>query len=796
MYSNMSKKIPYYILLTAALLNAPLLALAQSPNHSVIPAITGISSGSIVDDLHLGDASSEQSHRLSANLSRVVPGGLGQSARVLDPPTTPGWSGGSLVFTLKVDPHKINYFTVKLWGSDTSDDRLVLLCAGKQIGYRHLGDVDLLDDGTTAPPLPGRFYYRTCPLPLELTRGKTSVQFEIRSNGLVWGYGTTFAQYQKPMTAATRGIYAVYTHTDGCFTPPSSKQQGEAPANPPLRTTPGPEVLEAVKSRVNNELKKEMASPKAIGQQQLHLLARAYFIKWSAAYHNPAAVTAAVKSLDSFYAAFAKDPTVAQSEPSMYNAGWFGLGFAGDAVRLLSAPLTPSLDQTIDDGNGGNGGSITRRAAYSAMLCASRDWHMHNRRQYTNQSMITDLNIYTANRGVAAIDQAHALPEASMLNLLYQSVGLNPWLGSMKADDSGPEMPLGTDYWEVTAKGLTKELGFTGYYGEVLDWATEIYDATRPAPDQPGNQLIKAQIEKIAHAREVFRYPALDNDGNRAVRAETIVGWRDEQHYPADITYAQRPTWDASPIYEPAATLDPESVGAVQQMFADNQFFQSIQDLLATNSLRQTAGLLDVPDDYFSLKAQAASTARLPMTEKGDFVWADEDDGVVAVKHGPEILYASLYWRARYGINHLARIHFIAPVYDQIAEVHEDEQFVPSGTTFTQPDWTNMAFGGGGFAYDDNVHSAYAAEQLPIAIIPQGVEFKPGDESPYAGRADFYELRFGRYVVGMNSSADKTFRLTLPAGTHPVDLITGKEISPKTTVRVAAKTTVVIYLEN
>jgi hypothetical protein len=559
-----------------------------------------------------------------------------------------------------------------------------------------------------------------------------------------------------------------------------------------MRATPGPEVLNAVKARVTGEVNKELNSTTPINQEELHFLARAYFVKWTPAYQNPQAVAQAVKSLDAIYAAYAKDPAVAQSEPSMYNAGWFGLGFAGDAVRLLAQPMQPFLSQNIDDGKGSQ---ITRRAAYSAMLCASRDWHMHNRRQYTNQSMITDLNIFTANRGVAAVDPAHALPDSQVRGLLYQAMGLEPWLGSMKADNSGFEEPLGTDYWELTPKQLTKELGFVGYYGEVLDWATEIYDATRPMPGEPGDPKIKAQLIRIAHAREVFRYPALDDNGNRAMRAETIVGWRDEQHYPGDITYAERPTWDASPIYMPAETLDPESVAAVQQMLADNQFFASIQDSMTEKSLRQTASLLEIPDDYDLIKAQPPTGTHLPMSNPGDFAWADEEDGVVAVKHGATSFYASLYWRARFGINNLARVHCITPTFDSIAEVHEDETFVPSGMTFTQPDWTNMAFGGGGMKYNDGVHSAYAGEQLPIAAIPPGVDFKPGDESPYAGRAEFYQLRYGNFLIGMNSTKDKSFPLAPPAGVHSApDLMTGKTVSLDGPVTVAPMSTVVLYL--
>ena len=152
---------------------------------------------------------------------------------------------------------------------------------------------------------------------------------------------------------------------------------------------------------------------------------------------------------------------------------------------------------------------------------------------------------------------------------------MQPWLGSDTGIDGCPSRSAGDHFVQLTAKGLSRELGYVGYYGEVLDWATQIYDATRPAPGQPGDPKIKDQLAKIARARAAFRYPALDADGNRAMRMETVVGWRDV-HYPGDVTYAQRPSWDGSPVEAAAATLDPALVGYVQQMFADNQFFASM----------------------------------------------------------------------------------------------------------------------------------------------------------------------------------------------------------------------------
>ncbi len=768
-----------------AALGMTLTALVASPVSAQAPT-------NITDTLVLGNTPSEQQHALTADQSSLVSGALGQPARRLLPLDPLNWQGGSVSFIMRVNPHEPDYFTIRLWGSDVSRDRLVLLCEGKQIGYRHLGDVDLLDTGTDQPGYNGRFYYTTSPLPLDMTQGKTLLHFQIRSNGPIWGYGQNWDQYQKPMTEATRALYRVYTHTGGTFVPPVDETQGAAPADPPARHAPGPEVLDALKARVSRTVSNLLSSDRPLDQMQMQFLARAYGVSWTPAFQNPQVPALVTQGMDALYARSRKDPTLMPSDPSTPNPGWFGFGPSGCAVRLLASPLRPSLDALLDDGAGGK---VTRRAAWADMLRASVDWNSRHRRQYTNQSMIVDLNIFLANQGLAALDPALALPRSQVLNYLYQSVGLEPWLGSETGH--GPDLALGNHYWELTAKGLTKELGYVGYYGEVLDWVTQIYDATRPGPGQPGDPRIKAQLVKIARARAVFRYPMLDADGNRAMRIETIVGWRDEEHYPGDVAYSERPSWDGSALYMAAATLDRYSRGYVRQMFVDGQFFASLQAQMAqNNSLRVTAGLLGVPDQYAAIRALPPSPERLPMTPgRADFAWADEEDGVLGLKHGREVVYASLYWRARNAVNFLARVHDTVPAFDRIAVVREDEEFTPSGLTYHRPDWTNFGFGNGGLPYPDGIHSALAGQPLPVAAIPAGVPFKLGDESPYAGRASFYRLRYGDYLIGMNCSTDKTYSLAVPAGPKSApDLISGKPVRLGQPVPVPPQSTVVLYL--
>jgi hypothetical protein len=680
---------------------------------------------------------------------------------------------------------------VRLWGSDATRNQLVLFCDGKQIGCRHLGDIDILDIGGGEAAFPGRFIYITTPLPLPMTQGKTELAFEIRSYGPTWGYGGDFAKFQKPLAGPTRGIYKLYSHTDGSFVPPADEKQGVAPANPPVRKEPGTEVMDTLKARVNGEVNNLVKSARPLNEMQMQFLARAYFVKWTPAFRNPKVVTHVVNSLDALFAAYRKNPELAHNDPATPNPQWFEFGPAGDAISLLAEKVKPLLDELIDD----SGRKIFRRAAYSEMLVDARDWHRRHRRLYTNQTMITDMNIYLSNRGIEVVDPAKALSEADVRRYLYEAVGLEPWRDSEPGPDSR-SWNVGTNYWQLTAKGLTKELGFVGYYGEVLDWVTLIYDATRPAPGQPGDAKIKAQLEKIARARAPFRAPGTDADGFRAMRAEAVVGWRDSGHYPGDVMYAERSTWDASTLYEVAATLDPVGLGYAQQMFDDNQFFISLERQMAqNNSLRVTAGLLGVPDQYEIVKAQPPGAVRLPMTPgQPDFVFSDEEDGVVAIKNGDEIFYASLYWRARNAVNSLARIHFTTPRVERIAVVAEAVQFEPDGRFYTRPDWTTFGFGNGGPKYPGNLHSASAGEKLPIAKVPAGVTFKPGDENVYCGKAQFYALRYGNYLIGLNTTTDQTFELKPPAGIAAAkELVSGKMLKLAAPLKVAPRSTVVLW---
>ncbi len=743
-----------------------------------------------VDVMVLGVKESEQLHRLEAEHSEVVKGALEEPARrILPIEGGPGaWEGGKFSFVMKVDPERQNYFTAHFWGDEVDKDLLVLFCEGKQVGYRHLGDIDILALPDDEPRCAGRFYYVTTPLPLGMTKGKNEVKLEIRGTGTIWGYGANFEQFQKAMTTPARGVYRVYTHTDGCFVAPAHEKQGEAP-KAMKRTAPGEEVLEAVKERVNGALKGMMKSARPLNQMEVQFLARAYFVKWSAAHEQKAAVEQVVRGVDELYKRWKADPAELWKDKATWNPDWFGVGPAGDAVRRMAKALEASLDEKID-------GDKTRRAAWSELFVASRDWLRGHRRWLSNQAMFTDVNLYLSNRAVAAIDPARALAEEKARDYLYQAAGLSPWLGV--ETDGNFEKPLGDSFYQVTEKGLTRELGYVGGYGEVgTAGVMDLYEATRDAAGE-GDAKIKAQLAKMIQARGVFRYPLVDSENYTAMRLETGVGWRDA-HFPGGVMYVQPAGGDQSALCEAAATLDAHAIGYAQQMMEEGQFFATVAGGLKDRRFRETVGLLGLPEQYELIQAQARSEHRLPMSKgRPDFVFADEEDGVVAIKHGEEILYASLYWRAGFGVNSLARVHHLTPRYQQIAVVREEVVVDASGEVYKRPDWINFGFGNGGthIKYPRDLHQAYAGEELPVAKMPAGVTLKAGGSNVFAGRGEFYTLRYGPYLIGMNMTKEKSFELKVPAGAKGAVELVSKlgEIAGGSGLKVGPRSTSVLYL--
>lgn len=735
-----------------------------------------------MDRLILGNAASEKEHELQAEQSEIVEGACKQPARILLPLETPSWEGGQVRFAMRCDPNLQNYATIKLWGSDVNKNCLTLLHEGKVIGYRHLGDTEIIDLGTDEEPVPGRFYFRTEPLPLAVTRGKEKITLELRTSGQMWGYGQNFEQYQKSMIVPSRGIYELSISTD----PYHRTVKGEVLGRAPKKIQPKAVeqlheetlvLLEKLKQRVNRDCKSLQQRNDNLSQMHVHFLARCWHVKWTNAYRQERVKTQIVRNADLWWQRWKDDPECIHSDKATPNPFWFGLAPLADAVWMLQSEFTTELEEEALS-HVSQSQKTARCVGWVDAFVASRDWLCQNRRAYTNQTMIIDLNIQRLDRAIRFLDPKRALPDGVALRYVHEAVGAKPWLG--KETPNGLEKPLGDDYWQLTEKGLTKELGYVGGYGEVTDWVSQLYKATKATPDATeGDPIVKKQLAKIMKARSIFRYPTVTEKGEHLMRLETVIGWRDT-HFPGPVTYGQRVSWDAGMFDAVHQLRDAMSLGFSQQAIVDGQFYASLEEQINEGGFRVTCGLIDIPDEYEWVTKQASSKERLPMSMGApDFVWTDEDNGVVALKQGWEILYVSLYWRARYGINRLARFHQILPDTERLATVATEVVFEPSGLSWIRPhDWSNKYGSMGGIHYPTKRLSTHGGEILPIAKIPQGISFVAGQENIHAGKAQFYSARYGSWWIVMNTSRDQTFPLSVPkdAPKQGLELVSGKSM--------------------
>jgi hypothetical protein len=203
--------------------------------------------GPALDTLDFGDPASEKTHAFRSDANTITDGDLGDPARVARPLAPATIHTGDLRFTMKVDPLRQNFLTVKFWGSDSSTLKTVAYINSEQIGYRRYGDYSVVDDGSAAP-LPGRFYYSTIMLPLTHTQGQSKVEIMLRSYD---------AGYTNPVKIDSRGYYKAYTHVTAALDISGERQ---ADYQPPTNTA----------ADVSEDRKRELLASYTKTQQALH----------------------------------------------------------------------------------------------------------------------------------------------------------------------------------------------------------------------------------------------------------------------------------------------------------------------------------------------------------------------------------------------------------------------------------------------------------------------------------------------------------------------------------------------
>lgn len=795
---------------------------AKLAQHAWIPvlaitaallAMTTANAQPYLDSIIFGNTASETAHSFVGPVTFVItnnsisPAQTARRGSTNNPATV---NGGSLTFTLAVDPAWRNYFTVKLWGSDDVSPspgqdndmgRLHLyvpatnfvpgLNTNYQVGYRHEGDYICLNASSYKPPVPGRFFYSTTILPLWMTQGRTNLTLTIQPCGRIYDLGSGVeptGNYQFLMKTNSRGIYQAYTHTDPVLNP-VGEVQGVAPATTTRPATgsasvstlsPGGSYYNGVSNYLSGRLSANVSS---FTVNDFLQLGKAYAISnFPVTYSNPAVVAKIIAATDYYASNYYANPTVVN--------GWGGnYGPIGWDIHLLAPQLQSSLDVTNNFGVGGN---VSRRKAWGDMLLASREYGRFNRNYLSNQGLISGSYIYMANRALLDLTNANAFAEIDAQRYLREAIGISPWLGSDLAG-GGSALTFGTNYFQVTPKGLTREWGYVGVsYGEMQFYAADFYSYTT-------NPVFLAQAVKMTKARANFRRPSVDISGAsnyRCMEGIGLLAWRSavesDAEFSDEMAYGDR-TGAQLGLRCAAVTGDTNLIGYAKQMLADNQYFNSLTGGSTIGNSGDNRDALEVFKDYNIVSAASDSGVRLPMTDgQPDFAWADEENGIVAVKRGNERLWLETYWQAKdgTGVNGVGRFHYSTNNFDRYGMLEVTPQINFSGVFFIRPnimDKPEVNF----YVPPDAPWQAYVGERLPLgANDPLAT-----DDGPFRGKALFWATRYGNFLIGINRSSNKTYQLETPSDfVSATNLITGQNMSG--TIYVAPQSTVILYLSS
>jgi hypothetical protein len=202
-------------------------------------------------------------------------------------------------------------------------------------------------------------------------------------------------------------------------------------------------------------------------------------------------------------------------------------------------------------------------------------------------------------------------------------------------------------------------------------------------------------------------------------------------------------------------------------------------------------------DEYATVKALPKSAYRMPMTDgQPDFVYSDEEDAVLVLKHGDQRLFVNFYFRQEFGVSGATRILDLTPDIMRIATVKSHFEVDATGQEWTRPDVIDFERSGGFPPPGEKIHQAWRGEKLPIAKRPaDATQPKYGNWGPFVGKASFYWLRYGDYLLAINTTADQTFDLKTPANLAAAkDLIAGKTMKLTGSIKVAPRSTVALWL--
>lgn len=658
--------------------------------------------GSVLDQVVLGDTSSEAAHSVSSAQTSSEIGALGHTMRRIG-------SDGAIIFTLACDPDHQNYLTVKLWGGDTlsGTQYLFLYDPINKIGNYQDDWPEVVIWGSQAP-FPGRFVYSTYLIPMNLTSGKTSVTLKLAD--------------------AQLAIYRVYSHKEPFFDP-GDEIQGSSPGPAPLRPPGSRSQYDQLVYQANSgiaelltwqkygpawnalvaagtapaiitgavtfngsggnpswtvqqwkeDIYTRFTNSNLVCLQALEAYAIAYVSPWSNYYINTDMISRIVRGLDFFRMAQGANGAFGNpwgqkwiGGPNRANGAHclegFGVHALPDAFLLIHDQINESTyNELVDEDDNPDTPWVTRKASYANLFKGIINHMLVERGHAPNQDRAQVHAMYQSNRCLKILLPSDAWSESTALQWVYQAMGAVP-------------STVYDGFWE-SQKGLALEVhgtingGYCGNYGAAAISFIQPYGQMTGGTNSTVNNIIFNEINAFAN----FLYLDRDSRGYRSWVNESVISWRPNK-YPA-LAFPNQGCFNGL-AYAALELNHPYAIHLLQEYLSQKQVYgiDCSASAVAAHYEDNTLQTIKMVDRFREVEALMAAPERLPMENDGAFAWADEQATAVVVHHNGARLYMTLNWRHDYCsgcsrtqagavVNNIARVHYTTDTMDRIANV-------------------------------------------------------------------------------------------------------------------------------
>lgn len=740
----------------------------------------------------------------------------------LSPTTPPSRFSMELTFTVKIDPYKQNYLSLKLHSSEKYTP-IFLYIDGKQLGYAKCGDFEALNLGYGSFKPEGYFYVTTA-IPLLYTKGKNEIELALRQ-----------AEPYDDLTEVHGTVYEAYSTTSLTFNLPENKTPVTKKAIQDFDVDTLAESYIDAQVEFFNKFFAKLKNGEKLSITKYVEEMRHFCMMLFEPYCPLSDKSEAVRLIADCINLYVKD-YFENPKTLLYNShqsDWGGYyGELGQALYIIERLIDKAwfdafLSSPFDEKH-------TIKEAWEICLKASFDFASSRQSYIYNQTYYTYEGAWKAMAGLGVIKSKYYIGKEKCDLILKESLGLAPWQGEhILFDKSGRELdlyhclfnhdknarftedyvnivctgkavqgvdekgeflrrkPYGENYFPLTHKALSRENGYVGNYGETCNYLPEwVYRTFNHGDAELSDLILKAALENI-NSRMHMRYGGADDTGSLIMLMEQAIDERNPTMNPKSAyatvindkrsllfaslnrhmnEHSERyasPEWDKYKLYAKKAS------DALRQQHSDGHLIPFLENLAPNyNDFKIDRTIKDIFKEDI--------THYLPHSEENteDFVFFDIDNLLLSLKDGNTHLFAQLNHRNR-GFSGYGRAHIIKGGTHHLTQFKTDGVFTCGGA-FIRQQQVNMDF-----IADSRGSDSYSRGPVPLCEFGATAQALCGEEqsityqkgvgkvlrenfevdTPYSGYPDIIWAKLDNYFIACNTtreSYENTRTYTLP----------------------------------